>query len=79
MMTNLLLGVFSKRSQEASHILSWGEPVAMWVMNLGLVIFFALEILSENKVGSAVMGVGVLLGVFTMIQRLRAEKAYWKR
>jgi hypothetical protein len=79
MMTNLILGVFSKRSQEASQIISWGEPVAMWIMNLGLVLFFALEIVSESKIGSVAMGIGVLLGVFTMIQRLRTEKAYWKR
>ncbi len=79
MMTNLLLGAFSERGKETSHILSWGEPVAMWVMNLGLVLFFALEIRSESKVGSAVMGIGVLLGVLTMIQRLRADKSYRKR
>lgn len=76
MMTNLLLGVHSQRSQGTSHILTWGEPLAMWLINLGLVLFFALEIISESKVGSAVMGIGVLLGVFTMIQRLRADKAY---
>jgi hypothetical protein len=79
MMTNFLLGVYSQRSRETSHIISWGEPIAMWVFNLGLVVFFALEIVSESKVGSVVMGIGVLLGVFTMIQRLRADKAYWKR
>ena len=76
MMTNLLLGVYSQRSQGSRHILSWAEPLAMWSINLGLVTFFALEIISESKVGSVVMGIGVLLGVFTMIQRLRADKAY---
>ena len=34
MMTNLLLGVFSVRSQDASHVLSWAEPLAMWLTNL---------------------------------------------
>lgn len=79
MMTNLILGVLSERAKASSHIFAWGEPLAMWVMNLGLVIFLGLEITSESKVGAVVMGIGVLLGVLTMIQRLRAEKAYWKR
>jgi hypothetical protein len=78
MMTNLLLGVFSVRSQEANHVLSWAEPLAMWLINLGLVIFLALEINSESRVGAVVMGVGVLLGVVLMILRLRSSDGYKK-
>jgi hypothetical protein len=74
MMTNLLLGVYSQHSQGARDTFSWGEPLAMWLINLGLVLFLALEIISESRVGSVVMGIGILLGVFTMIQRLRAER-----
>lgn len=72
MMTNLLLGVFSAFSQGAKHILAWVEPLAIWLINLGLIIFLALEIASETRAGAVVMGIGVLLGVGLMILRLRA-------
>lgn len=74
-MTNLLLGVFSARTQERREVLSWGEPAAMWLINLGLVVFFGLHIATETRLGAIVMGVGVLLGVATMIWRLAASGA----
>lgn len=73
MMTNLVLGAYSERSRGNRHILGWGETTAMWLLNLGLILFFTLEILSESKAGAVVMGAGVLLGVLTMLQRLWAE------
>ncbi len=74
-MTNLLLGVFSARTQESRDVLSWGEPAAMWLINLGLVVFFGLHIATDSRLGSIVMGIGVLLGLVTMIWRLVASGA----
>jgi len=72
-MTNLLLGVFSARTQEARGVMAWGEPAARWLINLGLLAFFALKIASDTRLGAIVMGIGVLLGVFTMLRRLLAS------
>lgn len=73
MMTNLLMGVYSARTRDAERVLSWGEPTAMWLINLGLLVFFGLKIAADSHLGAIVMGVGVLLGVATMILRLRAS------
>lgn len=75
MMTNLIFGVYSARTQETAQVMSWGEPAAMWGMNLGLLIFLGLKIASDTSLGAIFMGIGVLLGVFTMVQRLRASGA----
>jgi len=72
MMTNLILAVFSARTQESRHVLSWGEPTSLWLINLGLLVFFALKITADIRLGAIVMGIGVVLGVLTMILRLRA-------
>jgi len=74
-MTNLLLGVYSVRTQASSSVMAWGEPAARWLINLGLLAFFALKIASDTRLGAIVMGIGVLLGVFTMIRRLLASGA----
>ncbi len=76
MMTNLLLATYSARSQEASEVLSWAELPAVWLTNLGLLAFLGIEIASGGRLGAAVMGVGVLLGLLTMILRLRASNSY---
>jgi len=73
-MTNLIMAVFSARGQAAGDIMSGAEPLAAWLMNLGLIAFLGLEINSGSRLGAIVMGVGVLLGVFIMIRRLRASK-----
>ena len=73
MMTNIILGVDAARTKEAAHVLSWGEPAALWTINLGMLVFFALKITSDTRLGAIVMGIGVLLGVVTMILRLRAS------
>ena len=73
MMTNIILGVDAARTEDAAHVLSWGESSARWLINLGLLVFFALKITSDSRLGAIVMGIGVLLGVVTMILRLRAS------
>ncbi len=73
MMTNIILGVDAARTEDATHVLSWGESSARWLINLGLLVFFALKITSDSRLGAIVMGIGVLLGVVTMILRLRAS------
>ena len=73
MMTNLLLGVYAARTQDVEDVLSWGEPAAKWLINIGLLVFFALKITTDSRLGAIVMGIGVLLGVVTMILRLRAS------
>jgi hypothetical protein len=73
MMTNLLMGVIASRGQAAANLISWGEPVALWTINLGIIVFAGLEITSDIRLGAIVMGLGVLLGVFTMFRRLLAS------
>ena len=73
MMTNLILGVLSTRTQDARSVVAWGETAALWTINGGMVVFFALKIASDVRLGAIVMGVGVVLGIFTMFMRLRAS------
>lgn len=71
MMTNVLFGVVASRGQEASGTLSWGEPVAFWMINLGIIIFVGLKIAADIRHGAIIMGLGILLGVFVMFRRLQ--------
>lgn len=75
MMTNLILGLLSARTQDSRHVLPWGEPIAMWTLNLGLLAFIGLKIAADIRLGAIVMGIGVLMGVLTMLLRLRAGGA----
>ena len=75
MMTNLLLGVYALRTASTKHVVAWGEPVSMWLINLGLLVFFTLKIAADIRLGAIVMGIGVLLGVGTMLLRLRADRS----
>jgi hypothetical protein len=52
MMTNLILGVFSARSQEARHLWSWAEAAALWLISLGLLVFFSLMIVADIRLGA---------------------------
>lgn len=72
-MTNLILAVYSKRTEQSRNILTWGEPAGLWLMNLGLVTFIVLKATSDSRLGAIAMGVGVLIGLGTMIMRLRAS------
>jgi hypothetical protein len=73
MMTSLLMAVVASRGQAGAGVLAWGEPVAMWTINLGIVVFLALKIAADIRHGAIIMGLGVLLGVFTMFRRLQAS------
>jgi hypothetical protein len=75
MMTNLILGVIAVRAAGARHVMAWGEPAALWLINLGLVFFLGLKIAADIRWGAAVMGVGVVLGVITMVVRLWSKPA----
>jgi hypothetical protein len=73
MMTNLLMGVVASRSQGGAGVLPWGEAAALWTINGGILVFLGLKIASDVRIGAIVMGLGVLLGVFTMFRRLQAS------
>lgn len=73
MMTNLIIGVISARVQSARDVLTWGEPASLWIMNLGLIIFLAIKIFADIRLGAIIMGVGVLFALLTMFLRLRAS------
>lgn len=73
MMTNLLMAVVASRGQENANLISWGEPVAMWMINLGILVFLGLDIAADIRYGAIVMGWGVLLGVFTAARRILAS------
>lgn len=70
MPTNLLFGVLSIRTLAADDVHAWAEPAAVWLLNGGMVVFFAGEIALGSRLGALVMGVGVLLGIATMLLRL---------
>ncbi len=74
MMTNLLLAVVASRAQERADVWPWAEPAALWVINGGLLLFAALKIAADIRLGAIVMGLGVLLGVATMLRRLQAAR-----
>jgi hypothetical protein len=71
MMTNLLMGVQASRGQEAKGVLPWGEPAALWLINLGIIAFLGLKIAADLRHGAWVMGIGVVLGVVVMFMRGR--------
>lgn len=73
MMTNLLMAVVASRGQAGAGVLSWGEPATLWTINLGILLFLGLEIALDMRIAAIVMGIGVLLGVFTMFRRLQAS------
>lgn len=73
MMTCLLMAVVASRGQAGAGVMAWGEPAAMWTINLGIVVFLGLRIASDIRIGAIVMGIGVVLGVFTMFRRLQAS------
>ena len=76
-MTNLLLGVYAFRSQNAAYILRRAETAAMWLINLGLPAFLALDVAAGSRLGAIVMGTGVLLGVGIMVARLLLSDLRW--
>ncbi len=73
MMTNLLLGVYSARTAGLPDRYGWAEPAALWGLNGGLLVFLAVRIPTGRPDGAVLMGLGVLLGVLVMLDRLRSE------
>lgn len=73
MMTNLIMAVVASRGQDGASVMSWGEPLSLWTINLGLLVFVGLKISSDIRLGAIAMGIGILLGVFTMFRRLVAS------
>lgn len=73
LVTNVLLGIYSVRTSNVLDRYTWTEPTAMWLLNLGIVVFVALKAMLDIRHGAMVMGVGVLLGVLTMIFRLQSD------
>jgi hypothetical protein len=75
MMTNLLFGVLSAATEDARSLHALAEPTAMWGLNLGLVVFIATRIALDTRLGAAVMGLAVLVGVAEMMFRLTDQSA----
>jgi hypothetical protein len=74
MMTNLLLGAHSARAAASRSVLPWAEPAALWIINLGLVVFLGLKVAADIRFGALLMGLGVILGVATMVVRLWSDR-----
>ncbi len=70
MMSNLLFGVLSDRTAGSPRLHAWAEPGAMWLMNLGVLVFLAGKITMDLRHGAFIMGLGALLGVAAMGYRL---------
>jgi hypothetical protein len=73
MMTNLLFLVVRSRAQSGAGVMGWGEPAAFWLMNLGIIVFLWLRVSYDIRIGAAVMGIGVVVGVITYFMRLRSS------
>lgn len=72
MMTNLIMAVVASRAESARNVVPWGESASFWLINLGILVFLGLKISADIRIGAMVMGIGVLLGVFTMFRRLQS-------
>ena len=72
-MTSLIFGVISARTRESRNVVAAGEKVALWLTHVGIVAFAVLKLTSDSRLGSIVMGIGILIGVYTMLMRLRAS------
>jgi hypothetical protein len=73
MMTNVLMSVVASRAADGASVLPWGEKVSFWLINGGILVFLVLKITADIRIGAAIMGIGVLLGVYTMFRRLQAS------
>lgn len=73
--TNLLFAVLSVRTRDATDLVGWGEPAAVWLLNLGLVLFVVLRVVQGIRHGALVMGLGVLLGLIVVLYRFLAGES----
>jgi len=69
--TNMIFGVMAARTRFAPARSSWAQPAAMWLTNVGVVVFVGLFIATGSAHGALVMGTGVLLGVGWALHSLR--------
>ena len=69
--TNMIFGVMAARTQFVRAGYAWVQPAAMWLTNVGIVVFVGLFIATGSAHGALVMGTGVLLGVGWALYSLR--------
>jgi hypothetical protein len=69
--TNMIFGVMAARTRFARERSSVAQQAAMWLTNVGVVVFVGLFIATESTHGALVMGAGVLLGVAWALYTLR--------
>jgi hypothetical protein len=69
--TNMIFGVIAARTRFASAGYSWAQPAAMWLTNVGILVFVGLFIATGSAHGALVMATGVLLGVGWALYSLR--------
>jgi hypothetical protein len=73
--TNMIFGVMAARTQFVRAGYAWVQPAAMWLTNVGIVVFVGLFIATGSAHGALVMGTGVLLGVGWALHSLRETSA----
>jgi hypothetical protein len=69
--TNMIFGIMAARTRFTRSGGSWAQPAAMWLTNVGVVVFVGLFIATGSAHGALVMGTGVLLGVGWALHSLR--------
>jgi hypothetical protein len=75
-MTNLLFGLALTASADQRDRWPWADQLVFWGMNLGLAVFLIGLIADAaivKRVGSPVMGVAIVLGIATLVVRLRSS------
>lgn len=75
-MTNLVLGLALAFTADRHDGGAVAEHLAFWLMNLGLIVFL-FGLIAESpeikRIGSPVMGIGILIGLAIVAMRLRAS------
>ena len=72
-MTNLIFGLALGLAADRGDRWPWAGQVVFWTVNVGLVVFL-LGLIAESpelkRIGSPVMGIGILIGLATIALRL---------
>jgi hypothetical protein len=74
--TNLVFALALTLAADRRADLAWADQLVYWMMNVGLVVFaigLAAEIPEVKRIGSPVMGIGILLGLAVITLRLRGS------
>jgi hypothetical protein len=77
-LTNAILGLLVVATAARREIWSWADGLVFWGMNLGLVVFIVglvADVANVKRVGTPIMGLGILLGLLTIAMRLRDDRA----